>query len=281
METPDNEVSAEETKKTMSKYFVPEVLAVSLIVGILGGVFGAATFVEYQRQHGQVITKSNTVQQTVDENSAIISTVKTSSPAVVSITGQTQSVDFFGNVNNSETAGTGFLVSKDGLILTNKHVVSDSGVTYNVYTSDGKMYKAKIQATDPSNDIALLKIDASNLPYLTLGDSNSLQIGQEVVAIGNALGQYQNTVTTGVISALDRSIQAGSEYSSGTESLSDVIQTDVAINLGNSGGPLINLDGQVIGINTATDQQGQSLGFAIPINDAKGFLQQQESAFSL
>ena len=222
---------------------------------------------------------TSVTQQTVNENSAVISAVKEVTPSVVSITGESQSVSFFGTVANTETAGTGFIVSKDGLILTNKHVVSDSSASYNVYTSDGKLYKAKIQATDPNNDIALLKISGSNFPYLTLGNSNSLQTGQEVIAIGNALGQYQNTVTTGVVSALNRTIQAGDGYGTNNETLSNVIQTDVAINLGNSGGPLVNLDGQVVGINTATDQQGQSLGFAIPINAAKSFLEQNISSF--
>ena len=200
-------------EKSKPKYFAAEIMIISLIVGIIGGVFGAATFVDYQKQNGIVLSKSSTVKQTVEENSAVISTARTASPAVVSITGQTQSVDFFGNVANTETAGTGFLISSSGLIITNKHVVSVPGTTYNVYTSNGKLYKAKIQATDSSNDIALLKINGSNLPYLTLGNSNSIQIGQEVVAIGNALGQYQNTVTTGVVSALNRSIQASSDLS--------------------------------------------------------------------
>lgn len=248
------------------------VILASLLVGIFGGFFGAATFIKYQKQNGRVVANTN-VQQNVNEDSAVINAVKTASPAVVSISGKSQSIDFFGNATNSKTAGTGFLVSKDGLVLTNKHVVSDSNSSYTVYTSNGKQYGARVQAVDPNNDIALLKINASNLAYVSLGNSNSLQIGQEVIAIGNALGQYQNTVTTGVISALNRSIQAGDAYGDGIESLSNIIQTDVAINPGNSGGPLVNLDGQVIGINTATDQQGQSIGFAIPINAVKTFLQ--------
>jgi serine protease Do len=255
------------------------IIMASLLVGIFGGVFGAATFIKYQQQNGRVVTNAS-IQQNVSENSAVINAVKTASPAVVSISGKAQSVDFFGNTTNSKTAGTGFLVSKDGLILTNRHVVSDPNSSYAVYTSTGKQYKAKVQATDSNNDIALLKIDASNLSYVSLGNSDSLQIGQEVIAIGNALGQYQNTVTTGVISALNRSIQAGSAYGDGVESLNNIIQTDVAINPGNSGGPLVNLSGQVVGINTATDQQGQSIGFAIPINAAKSFLQHNSPLFS-
>lgn len=165
--------------------------------------------------------------------------------------------------------GTGFVISSDGVILTNRHVVSDQEASYTVVTNDNKKYDAKIQAIDPTNDVAVLKIEASGLTPVELGNSDSLQIGQTVVAIGNAMGEYHNTVTKGVVSGLGRAITAGDEYSQAIEQLENIIQTDAAINPGNSGGPLINLDGQVVGINTAMDYSGQSIAFAIPINDAK------------
>ncbi len=163
-------------------------------------------------------------------------------------------------------AGSGFFISADGLILTNKHVVSDSSASYTVITSDGKKYDAKVLAQDPTNDLALVKINIQNAPFLKLANSSQLQVGQHVIAIGNSLGQYQNTVTSGIISGIGRSITAGSD-TGGSEDLSGVIQTDAAINPGNSGGPLLNIAGQVIGINTAIDQQGELVGFAIPANE--------------
>ena len=251
------------TNKEMLIFLVVAVL----LVGLLGGFLGGYVYLNYGDRTESGITKNTKL--TLQESSATIDAVKTASPSVVSITGVSKTVDFFGNVGSSESAGTGFIVREDGLILTNKHVVSASGAEYTVFTNDGKQYTAKIKAVDPLYDLAFLKINAKNLPVAKLGDSSSLQIGQKVIAIGNALGQYQNTVTEGVVSAIGRAIQAGDSGSSSTESLENMIQTDAAINSGNSGGPLVNLDGQVIGINTAVDQSGQSIGFAIPINVAK------------
>jgi len=165
--------------------------------------------------------------------------------------------------------GTGFVISsKDGLILTNKHVVADEEAEYTVITNDGQEYKAAVLARDPFNDIAILKVEAEDLSEVELGDSDQIRIGQTVIAIGNALGEYRNTVTQGVISGISRKIVAG-DATGQAEALEGVIQTDTAINFGNSGGPLIDLNGKVIGINTAISQEGQLIGFAIPINQAK------------
>ncbi|MBU1130642.1 trypsin-like peptidase domain-containing protein [Patescibacteria group bacterium] len=163
--------------------------------------------------------------------------------------------------------GTGFIINSDGLILTNKHVVSDTEAEYSVILTDGSRYDASVVGRDPFNDIAFLKIEADNLPVIELGDSDKIEIGQTVIAIGYALGEYSNSVTKGIVSGMGRDIVAGGGGQS--EELQGVIQTDAAINPGNSGGPLINLQGQVIGINTAVNQQGQLIGFAIPINSAK------------
>jgi len=164
--------------------------------------------------------------------------------------------------------GSGFIITADGMILTNRHVVSDDQADYTVVTNDGKEYPAKVLAKDPVNDLAIIKIDAKGLSPLALGDSDGIEIGQTVIAIGNTLAEYKNTVTRGVVSGIDRVVQA-SDGTGSSEVIQEAIQTDAAINPGNSGGPLLNLHGDVVGINTAVNQSGQSIGFAIPINVAK------------
>lgn len=170
--------------------------------------------------------------------------------------------------------GTGFIVAEDGLIVTNKHVVSDKDAKYKVITKDDKTYEAKKIYRDPINDIAIIKIDASDLKPVTLGDSSKMKVGQMAIAIGTALGEFRNTVTVGVVSGLGRGITAGSPFEGYVERLDDVIQTDAAINPGNSGGPLLNSGGQVIGVNVAVSAQGENIGFAIPINVIKESLDQ-------
>ena len=199
--------------------------------------------------------------------------VKKASPTVVSIvTTQVSGQGFF--QQEVEGAGTGIVISKDGYILTNKHVIS--GVrTVQVVMSDGTRYDdAQVVGSDPLNDIAFLKLkNVKDLEVATLGDSGNVRVGQDAIAIGNSLGQYNNTVTKGIISGLGRPVAAASsELDSRVESLTDLIQTDAAINPGNSGGPLINSSGQVIGINTAVAADAQGIGFAIPINAAKGMI---------
>lgn len=164
--------------------------------------------------------------------------------------------------------GSGFIISTDGLILTNKHVVEDGEAEYTVIMNNGKEYATKVLAKDPVNDLAIIKIDAKDLVPLVLGDSSALQIGQTVIAIGNTLGEYSNTVTRGLVSGINRVVEA-SGSASGAEVIQEAIQTDAAINPGNSGGPLLNLAGEVIGINTAVSRAGQSIAFAIPVNSAK------------
>lgn len=239
-------------------------LGAVFVVGILGGILGSNI------SNGNIRTNLGPGSRTykVEEQSQVIEVVKKVGPSVVSITVQGSAQGLFGTVQ-TKSAGTGFIVEANGLIVTNKHVVSDKSAQYNVLTSDGKEYKAEVKAVDPLNDIAFLKIDAKDLPVTELGNSDELQVGQSVIAIGNTLGQYQNTVTTGVISGVGRAVEAGDSMGSTTETLENVIQTDAAINPGNSGGPLVNIGGQVIGINTAIDQQGQLIGFAIPVNTIK------------
>ena len=169
-------------------------------------------------------------------------------------------------------AGTGIIVSSNGYVLTNKHVIESATKIY-VVLDDGTVYKeVELVGTDPFDDVAFLKIkDAKDLPAATLGDSKTITIGEQVIAIGNALGQYQNTVTSGIISGTGRSLTATDSNYQNSETLSDMIQTDAAINSGNSGGPLVNAAGEVIGINTAVSS-GNNIGFAIPISSVKGML---------
>jgi serine protease Do len=174
----------------------------------------------------------------------------------------------------NQDIGTGFIVSSDGLIVTNKHVVSDTTATYKVITKDNKEYDAKEINRDPNNDIAIVKIDAMGLTPVELGDSGNLKVGQFVIAIGTALGEFRDTVTTGVVSGLGRGITAGSAFEGYVERLDNVIQTDAAINPGNSGGPLLNSLGEVIGINVAVAQGANNIGFAIPVNVVKDALNQ-------
>ena len=197
------------------------------------------------------------------------------SQSVVSIVTSVKTTSYFGQSYSSQAAGTGIIVTSDGYILTNKHVI-DSATSISVVLDDGTTYKdVKVAAVDPLNDIAFLKIsDASGLTPATLGDSKTIQAGQQVVAIGNALGVYQNTVTSGVISGTGRTLTASDSTGSMSEKLTDMIQTDAAINSGNSGGPLINAAGQVIGINTANSYSAENMGFAIPIGAVKGMLAQ-------
>ncbi|MDD2731929.1 MAG: trypsin-like peptidase domain-containing protein [Candidatus Pacebacteria bacterium] len=170
--------------------------------------------------------------------------------------------------------GSGFIVSSDGYILTSCHVVQDPNADYTIIIEQGKKHPAKILARDPINDIAVLKIKADNLPYLDLGDSGSIELGEQVVAVGNALGEFHDTVSSGIISGLSRFIQATNNITNQAERLRGLIQTDAAINPGNSGGPLINMESKVIGINTAVVWGAQNISFAIPINYAKKDLEE-------
>ncbi len=178
-----------------------------------------------------------------------------------------------GTKKQEVSAGSGFIIDVNGYIVTNKHVISDPKAEYTVFLNDGSEYKAKIIAQDPLEDFALIKIEKAGLTPLILGNSDSLSLGQTAIAIGNSLGEFQNTVSLGVVSGLHRSITAQDETGAAV-SLTDLIQTDAAINPGNSGGPLLNLNGEVIGINVAMEKTAQNIGFAIPISKIKGIINQ-------
>ncbi len=171
--------------------------------------------------------------------------------------------------------GSGFIISSDGLIVTNKHVVTDRKASYTVLLNDGRKFNAKVLARDPQQDMAVLKIDAGELPVLVLGDSDRIRIGQTAIAIGNSLGEFRNTASVGIISGLARTVTASGGGI--TETLHGVLQTDAAINQGNSGGPLLNLRGEVIGVSVAMAQDAQNIGFAIPINKVKRAIEEVKS----
>jgi serine protease Do len=166
-------------------------------------------------------------------------------------------------------SGSGFVVNSKGIIVTNKHVVADKNAEYTVLHNDGRKFKAEVLARDPIDDVAIIKIMARDLPCLDLGNSSAVEFGQPVLAIGNALGLFKNTVSSGIISGLSRSIQAAADPRLPLQEMRGLIQTDAAINPGNSGGPLIDIEGKVVGINTAVVFGAQNLSFAIPINSAK------------
>jgi len=220
----------------------------------------------------------------VDEESLVIKVVEASQPSVVTVKIKTTQqfleydpFDPFGffarpqrrSQEVERNIGSGFVITNDGWIVTNKHVVSSIDAQYEVVSSTGETFAVDTVYRDPANDLAILKINSNKLKPLELGDSDKLKVGQTVIAIGTPLGEFQGTVTRGIISGLGRGIQAGSSLGGYIEEIDNVIQTDAAINPGNSGGPLVNSAGQVIGVNTAVASNAENIGFALPINLAR------------
>lgn len=246
------------------------VFALMATIGLTSGI--TAWLVRADLQNTQQIAISD---QPVSQGVAVVEKVADS---VVSITTQTAQYDWFGRQAISSGAGSGVIISKDGYILTNNHVIDGADSVY-VTTTDDKEYEANVVATEPDADLALLKVaNVTSLRAAELGDANDLRVGQDVYAIGNALGQYPNSVTKGIVSGLGRPITAVSSGLRGNlQEFEDLIQTDAAINSGNSGGPLVNADGKVIGINTAVAGQAQNIGFSVPIDRAQDLIQRAES----
>lgn len=272
-------------------------IIVVMIVGVIGGFVGG--LFETSQYKAQVLmgSTSNQLKLVHNNDQLIIGIAKKLSPSVVSVDAQvvsqsTNSANIFGfgNPVEEESEGSGIIISTNGLILTNRHVVPAGTKSVSVTLSNGvKLSDVKVVGRTSINDdldIAILKIEntqGQKLQPAVLGNSNDVEVGDEVVAIGNALGEFHNTVTSGIISGYGRNITASSSQSgdslllptSGTsENLNDLFQTDAAINEGNSGGPLVNLNGQVIGINTAIASNSQNIGFSIPINDVKGLIKE-------
>lgn len=284
-----------------SKKLLTYVVVLGLLSGFVGGTF-ARSFVK--NTEAQPLKNVSEEKKYIEE-SDYISAIQKVSPAVVSII-ESKSLQtyyqqpmmffqgdpffnqFFGQQapqqqkqNQGSTkkqkvgGGSGFIVTSDGLVVTNRHVVQDPDADYTVVLSDGREFKAQVLSKDTANDLAVIKIlpkddsggaKISSLPVVEFGDSDSLRVGQRVLAIGNALGEYQNTVTAGIISAQGRQITAN-DGSGSAETLTGLLQTDAAINPGNSGGPLVNMQGQVIGVNVAIAASANNIGFAIPFND--------------
>lgn len=291
-----------------SRFPVSVVLA-ALGVGFLGGIIGAAVVrtggstrpFELHRSSASVPAASSGPRAATGD--PVVDVVERTSPAVVSIIVTKDlpkledvlldpfSDPFFGSspfrfrvrrpsgeVEPREVGGgTGFIVSADGMILTNRHVVADPEASYTVLFNTGEKVVARLLAQDPALDLAVLEVDKQGLPTIPLGDASALRVGQSVIAIGNALGEFRNTVSVGVISGLGRQVTAGDQSTGQTETLDAVIQTDAAINPGNSGGPLLNLHGEVIGINTAVAGGAENIGFALPVGEVARVLEDVRS----
>jgi serine protease Do len=262
-------------------WIIVVIILIIFLAGFGGGWLGARTYT-----HGSALLGSSTEakQQYVSNESQLIDSIaKNVGQSVVSVDvqGSSTATDFFGFQQSQPTAaaGTGFIISASGIIVTNRHVVPSGTTAVSVTLSDGTKYdnvQVIGRTSDASSqDIAFLKIGdlkGKTLVPVTLGDSSKVQVGDKVVAIGNALGQFQNTVTSGIISGYGRDLTAGDQSSQSSESLTDLFQTDAAINEGNSGGPLVNINGEVIGINTAVASGAQNIGFAQPANELKGLI---------
>ncbi len=287
LEVPAPELPTSPSSATRSK-LLSGALALLVVfgVGFGGGWLGAAS-------HSDDATSVSTQKTVLTSQGNLISSIaKEVGPSVVSVDVTTQSAAAQNPVYNylyggsggqgqtQQGAGTGMILSSDGLIMTNRHVVPSGTTSVSVTLSDGTVYKdvKVIGRTNDSDslDVAFLKIQdlkGKTLTPIKVGDSSKVAVGESVIAIGNALGQFQNTVTSGIISGYGRSVTAGDESGSSTENLDNLFQTDAAINPGNSGGPLVNLNGEVIGMNTAVAGEGaQNIGFAIPINDISGLI---------
>lgn len=266
------------------------------VAGGFSGVLSSGIKSKIEQKLGLNKTKNQEEKGTLfREESAVIDVVEKSSPAVVNIVitkdvprFRDNGFNFFFNPfdDGSDSqelekqkvgGGTGFFVSNDGMIVTNKHVVSDQAAEYTVITTDEKEYTARVLARHPSLDVAIIKIEGANFPVLPLGDSASLKVGQSVIAIGNSLAEFSNSVSLGIVSGLKRDITAGSGYGD-SERLTNIIQTDAAINPGNSGGPLLDIKGNVIGINVAVAQGVENIGFAISVDDVKKTIEQVKNS---
>jgi S1-C subfamily serine protease len=248
------------------------IISVAIVAGLISGALSATAVSNLLRPQSSAGAStslaSNASQVHIDESSAIIDAVKKVAPAVVTI----YSVGG-GALGNASGTGSGFIFDSNGWILTNRHVVNGAQ-KLTVQLQDTRSFDATLYGIDTLTDLAIIKIDATGLPTAPLGSSADLQAGQLAIAIGNPLGNFENTVTTGVVSGLGRQIRAGDATSTSSEQLNNLIQTDAAINPGNSGGPLVNSGGEVIGVNTAVNADAQGIGFTIPIDVAKPIMQQ-------
>lgn len=216
--------------------------------------------------------------RTITGSDAVVAVAEAASPAVVTITVESAGSGGFGPMSMPSTGvGSGFVFDADGLILTNEHVVEGDG-SITVTFQDGTELTGTVVATDTEHDLAVVQVDATGLPTLEIGDSSALQVGQLVVAIGSPLGTFTETVTSGILSATGRTIEVGDGFSRRTTTMTGLLQTDAAINSGNSGGPLLDSSGAVIGVNVAVATSAQGIGFAVPIDDAASIMAEAQAA---
>ncbi|MGD0018233.1 MAG: trypsin-like peptidase domain-containing protein [Candidatus Limnocylindrales bacterium] len=254
---------------------VPLILATALLSATLSaaGTYVAFTVAPRTTTAAATVTSgsgSNVQTVSLTQSQAIVRVVEMAKPSVVTVS--TTGTTGLGRRSSQFTgSGSGFIVSADGLILTNNHVIMDAS-TLSVTLDDGRELPATVVKTDATHDLALIKVQASGLQPVTLGDSGTIQVGQLAIAIGSPLGTFTDSVTSGIVSGLDRSITVGDSTSSFTEDLTGLIQTDAAINPGNSGGPLLDANGAVVGVVTAASSSAQDMGFAVPINQAKAMI---------
>ncbi len=293
----DNPTSCMRIKNKMFLVVVLLIVLSSFFGALFGFLSGGLAAKYFNKKEESKEVKSETISIS-DKESAVVNVVEKANASVVSIV-VSKDVQKFrsffddpfgfgpffspfndnGNYNGGSTekmeigGGSGFIVSTDGIVVTNKHVVSDEDAEYTIITSDTQEHKATIIARHPTMDIALLKIEGNDFSAIDLGDSDNLKVGQSVVAIGNPLGEFSNSVSLGIISGLKRDIVAGSGMGD-SEKLMGIIQTDAAINPGNSGGPLLDISGKVIGVNVAVAQGAENIGFALPVNVVKKTLNQ-------
>lgn len=282
--------------------FIVSIIGTVLTIGLLESPSAGGESMPFVFNRPKILERiTQKEEQILRQDELVVKVVEDTSPAVVSVVAskdvpvlEQYFVDPFGNdpffrqfwgdefripqlrqkgtQRQDVSSGSGFIASPDGHVITNKHVVADTGADYTVLMNDGSKKSARVLARDPLQDLAVLKIEGNNLPYLKFGDSSKVKIGQTTIAIGNSLGEFRNTVSVGVVSGLQRSIVAlGSPE--GPEMLQELIQTDAAINPGNSGGPLLNIRGEVIGINTAIARGAENISFAIPGNKASRSLE--------
>jgi S1-C subfamily serine protease len=258
---------------------VASAVTVSALMGA-GAIGGRATpaTAAVASSAASTATTTSTGSVNLTANDAVVAVAESASPAVVTLTVESAGQNGFGPLSMPSTGvGSGFIYDASGLILTNHHVIEGSG-TITVTFQDGTEMPGTVVADDPTRDLAVVKVDKAGLPTIPVGSSRKLQVGQLVVAIGSPLGQFTETVTSGILSATGRTIEVGSDFSRQTKTMTGLLQTDAAINEGNSGGPLLDANGNVVGVDVAVAASAQGIGFAIPIDDAAAIMAKARTA---
>lgn len=287
---PDPTRAPASSSRSVSGRWLAGVLAISLLsasaasaatVGILAGIDGAAAPTAGSGTTGSAAAPGPPAAVTISASDAVVAVAESASPAVVTITTESAGRGGFGPFSVPSTGvGSGFVFDADGLILTNDHVIDGATATDSIIVTfqDGRELPATVVTTDTEHDLAVLRVDATGLPIIPIGDSAALKVGQLVVAIGSPLGTFTESVTSGILSATGRTIQVGSPTSRQTSTMTGLLQTDAAINEGNSGGPLLDASGRAVGVNVAVATSAQGIGFAVPISAAASIMAEARAA---